>query len=93
MSTELVKKDDILELLYEIKDNPDTPKNYGTLLDIISKVRGIPAVINSDDARKKIHKKYHETCDRIECDYDCENCGHQELRFYMIDILKGEIDD
>lgn len=39
MSNKLIDKEKVLELLYEIKDNDDIPKNYGTILDIIRKIR------------------------------------------------------
>ncbi len=29
---DLISKEKVLELLYEIKDNDDIPKNYGTIL-------------------------------------------------------------
>lgn len=45
---DLISRNAVLELLYEIKDD-DAPKNYGTILDIIRKIREISAVsINQD---------------------------------------------
>ena len=40
---EYIKKEDVLEILYNIKENKDVPKNYGTLLDIIRLVRNLPS--------------------------------------------------
>lgn len=39
---DLISRNDVLELLYEVKDDDTIPKNYGTILDIIRKVREIP---------------------------------------------------
>lgn len=49
MCEDLINRDVVLELLYRIKDDDSIPKNYGTILDIIRKVRNISAVsINQD---------------------------------------------
>lgn len=42
MGNELIKKEDVLNLLYGFKDDDNIPKNYGTLLDIIRFVRVMP---------------------------------------------------
>lgn len=39
---DLISKEKVLELLYEVKNNDDIPKNYGTILDIIRQVRKLP---------------------------------------------------
>ena len=44
MVNELIKKEDVLNLLYSFKDDDNTPKNYGTLLDIIRFVRVMPGI-------------------------------------------------
>ncbi len=43
MGNELIKKEDVLNLLYGFKDDDEAPKNYGTLLDIMRKIRALPA--------------------------------------------------
>lgn len=49
MEGDIIYRNDVLELLYEIKDDDTVPKNYGTILDIIRKMRDIPTVsINQD---------------------------------------------
>lgn len=44
MGNELIKKEDVLNLLYGFKDDDEVPKNYGTLLDIIHFVRVMPGI-------------------------------------------------
>ena len=38
---DLIDKDKVLKILYEVKDN-DTPVNRGTIMDIIRRVRELP---------------------------------------------------
>jgi hypothetical protein len=40
---EYVKKEDVLKIIYDIKENKDIPKNYGTLIDIIRQIRKLPS--------------------------------------------------
>lgn len=89
MKGDLIERDDILKILYEIKDNDEIPKNYGTILDIIRRVRVIPAKINVNEICQKVCDKYHETCFMVECEGNCEFCGHQIFKDYVIDTLKG----
>ena len=90
MKGDLIERDDVLDILYEIKDNNGVPKNYGTILDIIRKLRDIPTKINVDETCQKVCDKYHETCFMVECEGNCEFCGHQIFKNYIIDMLKGE---
>lgn len=41
---DLIKRGDVLELLYRLKEDKECPKNYGTLLTIISRIWDMPAV-------------------------------------------------
>lgn len=51
--TEYIKKEDVLEILYDIKENKDIPKNYGTLLAIIRLVRNLsPEKVISENMGK-----------------------------------------
>lgn len=45
---DVIRRDDVLELLYEIKDDDSAPKNYGTILDLIRRVREIPVVFDKE---------------------------------------------
>lgn len=40
---EYIKKEDVLKIIYDIKENKDIPKNYGTLIDIIQQIRNLPS--------------------------------------------------
>lgn len=42
IAEEYIKKEDVLKIIYDIKENKDVPKNYGTLLDIIQRIRNLP---------------------------------------------------
>ena len=42
-SEEYIKKEDVLKIIYNIKENKDIPKNYGTLIDIIQQIRNLPS--------------------------------------------------
>lgn len=86
---ELIAKEDVLKLLYDIKENPDIPKNYGTIMDLIFQVRAIPVQLDVDHAAKKFLEKCRQTCFEIECDGDCISCGHQHFKEFVIDTIKG----
>lgn len=59
MEDDLISREDVLELLYEIKDDDTIPKNYGTILDIIRKVRKIPTAFDVDKAIDNIRNIPH----------------------------------
>lgn len=42
ITEEYIKKEDVLKIIYDIKENKDVPKNYGTLIDIIQRIRNLP---------------------------------------------------
>ena len=90
---DLIERGDVLEILHKIKNDDDTPKNYGTILDAIRKVRNIPTKIHIHKTCRGICDKYHETCFMVEYQGDCEYCGHQIFKAYIIDTLKGENND
>ena len=43
ITEEYIKKEDVLKIIYDIKENKDVSKNYGTLIDIIQQVRNLPS--------------------------------------------------
>lgn len=86
---ELIAKEDILKLLYDVKDNPDIPKNYGTIMDLIRQVRDIPPQLDVDQAASDFLEKYHQTCFEIECEGNCVDCGHQRFKEFVMDTIKG----
>lgn len=41
---DLIRKSDVLKIIEDIKCDDSIPKNYGTLLDIMKQIRGLPDV-------------------------------------------------
>lgn len=71
MKSELINKEDVLNLLYSFKDDDRVPKNYGTLLDIIRFIRVMPGVTENN-----IHElKDRDTAKRP----DIEGDGYDEF--------------
>lgn len=65
MSSEYVKKDDILKFIEDIKCNDNVPKNYGTVLDIMLYIRSMAAydvdkVIQQLEELISFHESYVE---------------------------------
>lgn len=56
---DLISRGAVLKLIEDIKENPDTPKNYGTLLDIMREVRSIPAAYGTEKIIEYL-KKYEK---------------------------------
>lgn len=51
--TEYIKKEDVLKIIYDVKENKDVPKNYGTLIDIIQQIRNLsPEKVISENMGK-----------------------------------------
>lgn len=69
MENDLISREEVLKLIEDIKMNPEIPKNYGTLLDIIRGIRnmGVKAL------EKQIPQKpiSHNGTNRA----DCPVCG------------------
>ena len=59
MEDDLISREAVLELLYEIKDDDTIPKNYGTILGIIRKVRTIPTAFDVGKAIDNIRNIPH----------------------------------
>lgn len=63
MEGDIINRNDVLELLYEIKDDDTVPKNYGTILNLIRKVRKIPTAFDVkkiiDEIRSVPHGFYN----------------------------------
>ena len=69
MTEEYIKKEDVLKIIYDIKENKDIPKNYGTLIDIIQQVRNLP----SSDVAEVKHGKWIKPTP-VSQEY-CGQCG------------------
>ena len=54
MENDLIRRVTVLKLIEDIKMNPEIPKNYGTLLDIMREVRKIPAACDLDKVGDKL---------------------------------------
>lgn len=48
MNNDLISRTAVLQILYDVKDDDDTPKNYGTLLDIIRQIRELPVAFDKE---------------------------------------------
>lgn len=48
MSNDLISRSAVLQILYDVKDDDGTPKNYGTLLDIIRQIRELPVAFDKE---------------------------------------------
>ena len=48
MSDDLISRKAVLHILYDIKDDDNVPKNYGTVLDIIRKIRKLPTAFDKE---------------------------------------------
>lgn len=84
MSNDLISRELVLKLVEDIKMNPEIPKNYGTLLDIMREIRKIPAAYDVDKVVERLEEYAHSNiCKTHEhgCPYltnddvSCENCG------------------
>ena len=71
----LIEEDAVLLRIEEIKLNKSIPKNYGTLLDIMRKIRQLPTI----DAEPVVHG--HWIDQDSDCEdwhihqYECSKCG------------------
>lgn len=74
MASDLISRGDVLELLYRLKEDRGCPKNYGTLLTIISRTWELPTV----DAVEVVHGEWITKCMEgswTHYRYSCSNCG------------------
>ena len=60
MGYRLISQESVLEILYEIKDNVAIPKNYGTILDVIRRVRNLSVVFINQDFESWIEDRKEE---------------------------------
>lgn len=72
---DLISRKAVLKMLYDIKDNSDTPKNYGTILDIIRNVRNIPTAYDVDAVCDELEKFTNGECTLHECGVRSERCN------------------
>ena len=60
MENDLIKRVDVLKLIEDIKMNPEIPKNYATLLDIMRKVREIPATYDMNKVVEQLEQQKNQ---------------------------------
>lgn len=71
---DLIRRGDVLELLYRIKQDKSLPKNYGTLLTIIDETWKMPTV----DAVEVVHAHIITTTDKHSIMHqNCSACGEE----------------
>lgn len=75
---DVIRRDDVLELLYEIKDDDSIPKNYGTILDLVRKVREMPTALDVEKIVDEIRDVSH-------------GFYNMEVENEIVDIIKGAV--
>ena len=94
---DLISRKAVLKLIEDIKVDKDIPKNYGTLLDIMSVIRNMPTAYDVDKVVEQLQQmktRYfltiantgNETLDKI-----YEDVGNSIDK--AIEIMKGAVDD
>lgn len=75
---DVIRRDDVLGLLYEIKDDDSIPKNYGTILDLVRKVREMPTALDVEKIVDEIRDISH-------------GFYNMEVENEIVDIIKGAV--
>ena len=52
--SDLISRKAVLKLIEDIKVDKDIPKNYGTLLDIMSVIRNMPTAYDVDKVMEQV---------------------------------------
>lgn len=60
MNNDLISRTAVLQILYDVKDDDDTPKNYGTLLDIIRQIRELPVAFDKEKVIEELENYLFE---------------------------------
>ena len=74
MSDNLISREALLHILYDIKDDDNIPKNYGTVLDIIRKIMKLPTAFDKEKVIEELDKLTGEECTLHECGIRSERC-------------------
>ena len=88
--SDLISRKAVLKLIEDIKVDKDIPKNYGTLLDIMSVIRNMPTAYDVD----KVVEQLEEARDELlhSTDYNNDIINYCLDWFDMaIDIVKGVV--
>lgn len=78
----LIEIEKVLLIIEEIKENREIPKNYGTLLDIMRKIRQLPTI----DAEPVVHGhwEYIEGGIILQSHYKCSACGTKRFEHWVM---------
>ena len=90
MSDDLISRQAVLKLLYEIKGDSCIPKNYGTILDIIRNARNIPTAFDKEKVIEELQKHSHNYYPSI--DHYCLSRKAVDLTDAIEIIEKGGIE-
>ena len=89
MEGDLISREAVLKLLYEIKDDDSIPKNYGTILDIIRKVRDISTVSINQDFVNWIEKNQEYAANDWNAYDDEQSFGEMVAYGNVLDYLQS----
>ena len=91
MSDDLISRKAVLHILYDIKDDDNVPKNYGTVLDIIRKIRKLPTAFDKEKVILELSKKRYEALkmrddENTSCTTELKSFWHSRLEAYTLAI-------
>ena len=89
MQGDLISRTEVLKLIEDIKCNRDVPKNYGTLLDIMRKIRKLPTAYSVEKVVEQVEDKREEMVNDTEYDNNTVNYYLQYADEFIDIVLNG----
>ena len=86
--SDLISRKAVLKLIEDIKVDKDIPKNYGTLLDIMSVIRNMPTAFDVDKVVEQLKE-----CERYVYDAVSDEDNYVIDTEKAIEIVKGAVKD
>ena len=86
--SDLISRKAVLKLIEDIKVDKDIPKNYGTLLDIMSVIRNMPTAYDVDKVVEQLKE-----CERYVYDAVSDEDNYVIDTEKAIEIVKGAVKD
>ncbi len=86
--SDLISRKAVLKLIEDIKVDKDIPKNYGTLLDIMSVIRNMPTAYDVDKVTEQLKE-----CERYVYDAVSDEDNYVIDTEKAIEIVKGVVKD
>ena len=86
--SDLISRKAVLKLIEDIKVDKDIPKNYGTLLDIMSVIRNMPTAYDVDKVMEQVKE-----CERYVYDAVSDEDNYVIDTEKAIEIVKGAVKD